>query len=279
MKDTISTVTDEAGKKMATLNTGVKSVLDSIKQAVSGAVDEVGKKLAVLSAGVSGVFQAMKQAVDDNMSAIQTTMATVMDAVAKSAKVWGTNIGAMLVNGLGSTFRNYLDILKAISEAAKIVLSSISLNAYIWGADISILLAKGIHDYAQRVIDEARYLAQSVRDILGFSLPKKGPLADADTYMPDFVTLMAKGIRDSRQKLTDSVGGLAESMSKALSGLHMPALNASGLAVAGGSNRTVNVGGIQVAVNGYNAQNDTDLANMVARRLNEELNRESAVWG
>ena len=90
---------------------------------------------------------------------------------------------------------------------------------------------------------------------------------------------MAKGIRDSRQKLTESVGGLAESMNKALSGMQMPALNDSRLALAGGSNRTVNVGGIQVSVNGYQAQNDTDLANMVARRLNEELNKESAVWG
>ena len=129
------------------------------------------------------------------------------------------------------------------------------------------------------MIDAARYLAQSVRNILGFSLPKEGPLADADTYMPDFVTLLAKGIRDSKQKLMDSVGGLAGSMNKALSGMQMPALNASGLALAGSSNRTVNVGGIQVSVNGYQAQNDTDLANMVARRLNEELNKESAVWG
>ena len=279
VKDTISTVTDEAGKKLVTLNTGIKGVLDSIKQAISGAVDETGKKLSILSIGISGVFQAMKQVVDSNMSAIQTTMATVMDGIAKSAEVWGANIGTMLANGLGSTFRDFVDSVNAIREAAKTVLSSISLNAYVWGADISILLANGIYDYADRVIKAARYLAQSVRDILGFSLPKKGPLADADTYMPDFVTLMAKGIRDSRQKLTESVGGLAESMNKALSGMQMPALNDSRLALAGSSNRTVNVGGIQVAVNGYQAQNDTDLANMVARRLNEELNRESAVWG
>lgn len=112
------------------------------------------------------------------------------------------------------------------------------------------------------------------------SLPKEGPLADANTYMPDFVALLAKGIADSKKKLMDSVGGLAQSMNKAFAGMQMPSMSASQLALAGTTNnRTVNVGGIQVAVNGYNARSDTDMAKLIARRLNEELNRESAVWG
>ena len=281
MKDTIGTVTDEAGRKLVTLNTGIKNVLDSIKQAVSGAVDDTGKKLSILSTGVSGIFHTMKQAVDGNMADIRTVMMTVMDAVTMSAEIWGANIGTMLANGLGSTFSNFVDQVKAISDAAKTVLSAISLNAYVWGADIATLLANGIYANANRVIQAARYLAQSVRDVLGFSLPKKGPLSDADTYMPDFVNLLAGGIRDSRQKLMDSVGALAESMNKALTGMVIPSMNAGQLALAGPTtnNRTVNVGGIHVSINGYQAQDDADLANMVARRLNEELNRESAVWG
>jgi len=36
---------------------------------------------------------------------------------------------------------------------------------------------------------------------------------------------------------------------------------------------------VQVVVNGYNAQNDNDLANMVAHRINEMLNEDDSVWG
>ena len=37
--------------------------------------------------------------------------------------------------------------------------------------------------------------------------------------------------------------------------------------------------GLSVNVNGYNAQNDNDLADTVVHRINEMLNEDDKVWG
>lgn len=44
-------------------------------------------------------------------------------------------------------------------------------------------------------------------------------------------------------------------------------------------NNTRSIGSVQVVVNGYNAQNDEDLADTVVHRINEMLNEDSRVWG
>jgi hypothetical protein len=103
--------------------------------------------------------------------------------------------------------------------------------------------------------------------------------------MPDFMKLMAKGIRDSSKILLASVKELAGSVSGAFTGLTLPELNAGQLALVGAgggtvsNNRTINMGGLTVNVNGYNAQNDNDLADTVVHRINEMLNEDDKVWG
>ena len=51
-----------------------------------------------------------------------------------------------------------------------------------------------------------------------FSVPDEGPLADADTYMPDFMELLAKGITKNEKLVTDAVSQLAGAMGTNLSG-------------------------------------------------------------
>ena len=144
-------------------------------------------------------------------------------------------------------------------------------------------MARGINNNAYKVKNAASSLASSVKNTLGFSIPKEGPLSDADTYMPDFMDLMAKGIRSSKKVLLSSIRELAETMSGAFTGLGLPELQTGQLALAGAgattNNRTVNVGGINVTVNGYNATNDDDLADTVVHRINEMLNEDGSVWG
>ena len=274
MKDGLALAVDEIGKKLSVLSRGAKGVLDTIRAHLETTASSIVKTIEDTSASA---FQYVKESAE----AICDRMGMDFGGLAKSAQTHGANIGIGLNNGLVSSFGSLVTSVRSVMQSISSLLGSLPKSAYIWGADICTLLANGIYSYAARTIDAARYLAQSIRNVLGFSLPKEGPLADADTYMPDFVELLANGIMDSRKKLMVSVGGLAESMNKALSGMAIPSMNTGQFALAGAAanNRTVNVGGIQVAVNGYRAQNDAELANMVARRLNEEVNRENAVWG
>jgi hypothetical protein len=80
-------------------------------------------------------------------------------------------------------------------------------NAKQWGKDliqnfIDGLLAKW-NDLKQTVSN----IAQSIRDYLGFSEPKLGPLSNFHTYAPDMMDLFMQGINDNKGKLLDTVQG------------------------------------------------------------------------
>ena len=55
-------------------------------------------------------------------------------------------------------------------------------------------------------------VADTIKDFLGFSLPEKGPLHDANTYMPDFIDLLTKGIDDNLYKVQDAANELASTL-------------------------------------------------------------------
>ena len=115
----------------------------------------------------------------------------------------------------------------------------------------------------------ARSLANSVDNILGFSVPEEGPLSHADEYMPDFMELLAKGIKDSKRVLLNTVRDLSGTIGAAFTGLSVPEIGGAQLAMAGAggggvtNNRNVTINGLSVNVNGYEARNNNDLADTI----------------
>lgn len=87
-----------------------------------------------------------------------------------------------------------------------------------WGKDIVKLLTTGVKDFSLRgKLDRAVFgLADSIRELLHFSVPDRGPLSDADEYMPDMIKLMAQGIDSNKSKLVKSAQKLAEDLNNSL---------------------------------------------------------------
>ena len=131
----------------------------------------------------------------------------------------------------------------------------------------------------------ARSLANSVDNILGFSVPEEGPLSHADEYMPDFMELLAKGIKDSKRVLLNTVRDLSGAIGAAFTEISIPEIGGAQLAMAGAggggvtNNRNVTINGLSVNVNGYEARNDNDLADTIVHRINDMLNEDGSVWG
>ena len=67
----------------------------------------------------------------------------------------------------------------------------------------------GIWAKAKDLWNTVSSVAQTVSDYLGFSVPEKGPLADADTYMPDFMKLLASGIKKNAYLVDDALNTVA----------------------------------------------------------------------
>lgn len=166
-------------------------------------------------------------------------------------------------------------------------------------------MAAGVRAAGSAVISAAESIAARVRSLLHFSVPDEGPLADADTYMPDFMELLAKGIRSNSGSVLDRVRTMTSQIREMVQSLgddglpeiDIPQIHSLGAwggkgglpeaALASGGSapvttnnnqRTVNMGGIHLTVNGYNVQNDDQLASMVANKINEMMDEDNSVF-
>ena len=70
-----------------------------------------------------------------------------------------------------------------------------------WGSDLVQNFIDGILAKWNGLVDTVRGMAQTVKDFLGFSEPKMGPLSDFHTFAPDMVELWNKGISDSEDAM------------------------------------------------------------------------------
>jgi hypothetical protein len=74
-----------------------------------------------------------------------------------------------------------------------------------WGRDLIQSFINGILEKWNALKQTVGNVAQSVKDFLGFSEPKEGPLSNFHTYAPDMMELFAKGIRDNEHLISDAV--------------------------------------------------------------------------
>ncbi|MCD8147855.1 MAG: hypothetical protein LUD84_11390 [Clostridiales bacterium] len=157
-----------------------------------------------------------------------------------------------------------------------------------WGKDIIQNLISGIKSKISALASAVTGVANKIKSILGFSLPEEGPLSDADTYMPDFMELLSQGIRNSMDDVVKETRAVAESISSMVTdaldlsdaSLQMPelALASGGTTTTNNNQNTTNLGGISIVVNGYNAQDDNALAKMVADKISDMFDEDTAVF-
>ena len=161
-----------------------------------------------------------------------------------------------------------------------------------WGKDVVSGIAGGIKKGVSWVGNAAKSVANGIRSFLHFSVPDEGPLADADTYMPDFMKLLTGGIKASEGGLLKQIRSMASKVQQGMAGIcsfslpeiNIPRLNTSGwnlpqVALAGGgTTKNTNLGGVHITVNGYNARNDNELAQIVADKINEMIDQDDSVY-
>lgn len=123
-------------------------------------------------------------------------------------------VGAGLSAGVNwKSGLNQSGVVNAASARANEIrgkLRNIGSGAYTWGRDAGTGFASGLQSARARLIEAANNMANIIRQRMHFSKPDIGPLADADTYMPDFINLLTEGINRNKYKLLGAVSGLAQ---------------------------------------------------------------------
>lgn len=213
---------------------------------------EMGIELIIKLA--AGLIQAIPQLVS-KIPQIITSL--VKGFVSYYSKIF--QIGKDLVSKVGEGFKNMLSSAKT------------------WGKDMIDNFIGGIKQKWENLKNTVSNVAQSVKDFLGFSEPKKGPLSNFHTYAPDMMDLFAKGIRDNEDVITDQIeksfdfGERTMKFGAEYDGGY--GAGAAGMAYGGTS-----IGNITINIDGAKYSDEQSLASAIALEIQNMTDRRAAVY-
>lgn len=107
-----------------------------------------------------------------------------------------------------------------VSNASKILANDAkegfnnNVDGRTWGEDLSSNVASGMKSRKSQnwITNAATTVAGWIKNIIGHSVPKAGPLKDELTYMPDMINNLVEGIEKNRYKVADATSKIAEDM-------------------------------------------------------------------
>ena len=184
---------------------GIRQVVTS---AASGLKQGVETVLSALSQFASQIWSAMKQTAPSVWNGIKTTVVNIASALREAA----VSAFQRMVSGIGSALSGLYSVVSNGFSSAIRFITGLPGQAFQWGKDFIQGLINGISSMIQSVINTVSGLADRIRSFLHFSAPDEGPLADYETWMPDFMKGLANGIEKNRNLVEKAVRDVASDM-------------------------------------------------------------------
>lgn len=160
--------------------------------------------IAIILALASGLIDALPRLLEKVPEIIGNLVKALIDAAPKLLEA-ALQIILKLAEGLGSFFYKITEKGREIVDSIKAGFQEKLDGAREWGSDLIQNFVDGLKAKWEDLKSSVRGIAQTVKDLLGFSEPKEGPLSDFHTYAPDMMQLFAKGIRDNERLIRDQL--------------------------------------------------------------------------
>lgn len=269
---TLSGLLGSVGTTVSGLAAGAGTALAGVASSAGGFLASAGTALAGL-AGPAGIAVAAVGGIGLGLTALWKNCDGFREGV---TNIWN-KVTSVFSNGTNAIKNGISNAASAIGNVASSIwggIKNVASSAVSWGKDIVGGIAGGIKKGVSWVGNAVKSVASGIRSFLHFSVPDEGPLADADTYMPDFMKLLSGGIKKGEGGLISQIRSMAAKVQQGMEGissfslpeLTLPHFDGSGwnfpqaALAGGGTTRTTNLGGVYITVNGYNARNDDELA-------------------
>ena len=252
------------------LPTLIPTIVDVVLQIVNTLVDNVDLMVDASIALITGLTEGIINSLPILIEKAPEIVIKLVEAIIRNApKILeaATSLIFKLVEGIVKMFGKIVEVGGQLVDKVKNGFSQKVQDAKNWGRDIIQNFIDGILSKWHALRDTVSNVAQTVRDFIGFSEPKDGPLSNFHTYAPDMMKSFAQGIDQNLPLVEDS-------------------LNRTGNMVRGnmqfsaeGVNRgaTYN-GGITINVYQREGENDTEFARRIADIINSDVQRKRAVY-
>lgn len=246
-----------------TLGPLVDGALDLIVALADGLIDSLPELLKKAPKIIKNLSDSLVDAIPklvDAAKKIIKKLATYIIENAGEIAATGAEIVANVIAGILDVYNTLQDsgedIIRWVGEGIMFAID----NASTWGADMIDNFINGIKGKWNDLKDAVSNIGQGIKNLIGFSEPKEGPLSNFHTYAPDMMELFAQGVKDNTHLITDQLSTSLGTVSNAFS-TPVKAVS-SGI---GRGNTTININ-----VQGMNIASDYD-SYRFAQRVSEVL--------
>lgn len=233
----------------------VITLADSIVNNADSLIDSALKLILSLA---EGLISALPKIQEKGPVIVYKLVQAILFNLPKILAV-GVELILTLVKGIVQSIGSVFIAGKSIIEEVKKGIESIDASS--WGSDMMQSFINGIKSKWGDLKNACSDVAQAVKDFLGFSEPKEGPLSNFHTYAPDMMKLFAKGIADNEDLVKNQINKSFD----------------FGNMMIDAKAATPSAGNIYITVNGAEGQSEEKLAEIVSNRLLHELNMKKAV--
>ena len=234
---------------------------------------EVARSMAFLVPRlINAIIEGLLYAAPDLVAAIPEILFNAILAIVGSFKDFtkvGFDLIISLIGGILHGIAKIPSVMVSLVKSIKNGFSNLAELGKTWGKDLIDNFVSGIKERASKLVNTVKGVAQEVKDFLGFSEPKKGPLSNFHTYAPDMIDLFTKGISDNEPKLVAQVAKTFD---------FKPIIESGYGTETGGGVGASNDVTININVAGANGD-PSEIASAVSYELQRLLNRRSAVYG
>ena len=246
------------------IDAGIEMVImiaEHLPEIIAGLIEALPKVIGAIIEGLSELGSKLKESLSGAWTKAKEAFSGVGDWFKeKFSKAKEKAVGAW--DNVKSKFKG---VWKKIKEAFKFK------DAFKWGKDMIANFINGIKEKMGALGDAVKGVAGKVKDFLGFSEPDEGPLSNFHTYAPDMIDLFVKGIKDNQKKLDKAITNAFDFKPMIEGGMDIGLANPNSKYVDRNEGVTINV---YAAKN----QNVNELADIIGRKLNNEIRRNQEVW-
>lgn len=129
----------------------------------------------------------------------------------------GSDMFTKMKEGVTSTVSSvYSSVTTGVGKAVD-WLKALPREAFTWGKHMLEGMIDGINATVGKVVDAVKGVGQKIRDFLGFTVPKKGPLHVYMEWMPHMMEGMRDSLKANEYKLINQAKGVAGALKDAMS--------------------------------------------------------------
>lgn len=195
------------GAQIALAITGVVAVISPIAGLIANIIT-VCTTLASVLPTVAAAFQAVWAILAANPIILVVTAIAGLIAIMVRAYQTNEDFRNKVTAGFNHVRDQVMIAVEAIKKAVQF-LKDLPGNAFKWGKDMLENFKDGILSAKDGAVDAVKSVAKRIKDFLGFSEPKEGPLSNFHTFAPDMIDLFTKGIYDNLGKVDAAAEAMA----------------------------------------------------------------------